>query len=795
MKSQNQIMLQQTIHALLDGNYDEAELILDSVLQNDINSVDTVFDLGITFAKANRFKESLCIFSRLCPIKKDDVRIPYNLGLIYSFLGNHKLALEAYDLALNIKPDDIDTLINQGSTYIDIKNYVLALEVLEKAIQINSNIPEAWSNKGIALCNLYLYQDSINAYNEAIKLAPNYYEAWSNKSIPLNKLKQFSEATEACDKAISLKPDYVEAWSNKGNILHGLKHYNEAIIHFDKALSLNPDYAEAWSNKGVTLNVLKRYDDAIAHFDKALSLKHDNAEIWSAKGNSLYQLRRYDEAIVYFDKALSLNSTIPEVWFNKANSLNALKRYDEAISFYEKGLSLNPNVDWVFGDYLHAKMKICNWLNLTESIEEIYKKVMVNEKISQPFNLLSLSDDSKLHKKMSEIYVQSRFPFNHFFEPILKRQGSQKIRLGYFSDDFKNHPVALLIAELFENHDRNKFEIYAFSLASASDELRNRLIKGVDHFVNVENLSNDQIVKLAKNLDIVIGIDLTGLTNYSRVTEIFSYRAAPIQVNYLGYPGTLGADYIDYIIADKTLIPEGAQSYYSEKIVYMPDSYQVNDRKRLISRREFTRPELGLPKDGFVFCCFNNNYKILPATFRVWVRILNAVEGSVLWLLEDNPLATENLKKEALNHGLDTKKLVFAKRMSLPEHLARHRLADLFLDTFPYNAHTTASDALWVGLPIVTFMGESFASRVAASLLNAIGLPELITYTQEEYAALAIELAENPKKLVKIKLKLAKNRVTTPLFNTPLFTKNIEAAYSKMYERYQANLEPKHIYI
>jgi predicted O-linked N-acetylglucosamine transferase (SPINDLY family) len=324
--------------------------------------------------------------------------------------------------------------------------------------------------------------------------------------------------------------------------------------------------------------------------------------------------------------------------------------------------------------------------------------------------------------------------------------------------------------------------------------MRGRLHKAFDRFIDVENMVDIKIAQLSRDLNIDIAVDLTGFTSDSRA-GIFSYRSAPIQVNYLGYPGTMGADYIDYIVADKTLIPLDAQSHFTEQVVYLPNSYQVNDRKRLISEKQFRREDLDLPEDGFVFCCFNNNFKILPATFEGWMRILKVVEGSVLWLLQDNQWVVENLKKEAEKQGIAADRLVFAERLPLPEHLARHRQADLFLDTLPYNAHTTSSDALWAGLPVLTLMGRSFASRVAASLLNAIGLTELITKTQEEYETLAIELAMNPNKLADIKLKLAKNRLTTPLFDTPLFTKNLEAAYIKMYERYQAGLEPDHIAI
>ena len=439
-------------------------------------------------------------------------------------------------------------------------------------------------------------------------------------------------------------------------------------------------------------------------------------------------------------------------------------------------------------------MKICSWLSYEDSFQKLFKKVKDSKRVSQPFSLLALNDDALLHKKSSEIYTQSKYPVNSALGLTRKYAVKEKIKIGYFSADFKNHPVAALIAELFEVHDRNIFEIYAFSLVSATDKMRGRLHRAFDHFIDAEGMSDIAVAKLARDLNIDVAVDLTGFTQFSRA-GIFSCRAAPIQINYLGYPGTMGGGCIDYIIADKTLIPLESQSYYSEKVIYLPNSYQVNDRSRLISDRKFTRQQLGLSEEGFVFCCFNNNYKILPSTFYGWMRILKVVEGSVLWLLADNPWAVKNLKEQALIHGIDANRLVFAEKMPPPEHLARHRQADLFLDTFPYNAHTTASDALWAGLPVLTLMGRSFASRVAASLLHAVGLPMLITNSQGEYEALAIELAMNPDNLANIKSTLDKNRLIAPLFNTPLFAKNLEAAYLKIYERFQADLKPDHIVI
>jgi predicted O-linked N-acetylglucosamine transferase (SPINDLY family) len=713
------------------------------------------------------------------------------LGYIYENLGQLDISFEYLNAACSQKDCSVEALYYLGSMQLRKKLFKEASENFKKSILKGGEFFEALHDLATAQASIGDITSAKNNYKKCLKFGNPSHELFYNIARINDEIKLFEEAIAYYNESLKLKPDYVEAWSNKGNMLNELKRYDEAITHYDKALSLDPEFAAAWSNKGNTLNELKRHDDAIAHFDKALSLKPDYHEAWSNKGVTLHELKQYDDAIAHFDKALSLDPAFAGAWSNKGVTLNELKRYDEAIAHYDKALSLKPDIDWVPGDLLHTKMKLCSWSGLSESLENISKKVAAKDRVTNPFPLLALTDDALLHKKSSEIYIQSRHPFNPVLEPILKRPKSQKIRVGYFSADFKNHPVAFLIAELFEIHDRSRFEIYGFSLVNAADEMRERLKLAFDHFIEVGRESDIEAAQLCRSLNIDIAVDLTGFTQDAR-TGIFSYRAAPIQVNYLGYPGTIGADYIDYIVADKTLISPELQSCYSEKVVYLPNSYQINDRKRVISDRQFTRQELGLPENRFVFCCFNNNFKILPATFEGWMRILKAVEGSVLWLFQDNAWALENLKKEAEKQGIPADRLVFAERMPLPDHLARHRQADLFLDTFPYNAHTTTSDALWAGLPVLTLMGSSFASRVAASLLNAISLPELITKTQEKYEELAIELALSPKKLADIKLRLASNRLTTPLFDTPLFTKNLEAAYIQMYENCHAGLAPEH---
>jgi predicted O-linked N-acetylglucosamine transferase (SPINDLY family) len=504
-------------------------------------------------------------------------------------------------------------------------------------------------------------------------------------------------------------------------------------------------------------------------------------------------MRRTAEAIADCEQALRIMPSFPKAFYNLGLALIDLNQFDKAVTAFDKALNIQPEYEYLFGLRQHTQMKLCAWRDFGVNVTTITHGVHAEQKVSSPFPMLSLTDDLFTQHKSAKIWNIDKNPVMQSLGPFLKKARQPKIRLGYYSADFHNHATAYLMAELFERHDKEKFELFAFSFGpDTKDKMQIRVSQAFDHFINVTSLSDIEVALLSRELDIDIAVDLKGVTQDARL-GIFSFRAAPIQVSYLGYPGTLGADYIDYLIADKTLIPTQSQQHYSEKIVYLPDSYQVNDRHRVIASTQFTRQELGLPEDAFVFCCFNNNFKITPDVFDSWVRILKAVDTSVLWLFQDNSIAAMNLHKEAALRGIDPARLIFATRMELPEHLARHKAADLFLDTLPYNAHTTASDALWAGLPVLTCMGESFAGRVAASLLNAIGLPELVTETRTDYEALAIELAKDPAKLKKIKEKLQHNRLTTPLFDTARFTKNIEAAYSQMFERYQADLMPANI--
>jgi predicted O-linked N-acetylglucosamine transferase (SPINDLY family) len=696
---------------------------------------------------------------------------------------------------LDTEPSNFDALNIIGVITGKENNHIEAINFFRKAQKIkpdnnliNFNLAKAFSESGNDL-------EAIKYYKIAIRLDKNHLGSCLNFANSLYELERYDEALSYYDQALKLKPNYAEAYYNKGNIFRNLKRYDEALYNYDQALKLKPDYFEVYNNKALTLNYLKRYDEALYNYDQALKLKPDYVIAYCNKGNIFKDLKRYDEALYHYDQAIKLKPDFAEVYNNKGNIFKDLKRYDKALYHYDQAIKLKPDFEYLFGMSLHMKMFMCDWQDFNVKVENLLLQTNENKKSSFCYPVLALTDSPSIQRKSSEIWINDKHPFNSLFGPILKSRQRDKIKIGYYSPDFREHPVTYLLTELIELHDKNQFELFGFYFGPPdSSKMHKRVSSAFNQFIDVGLKSDKDIALISRELGIDIAVDLTGFTESAR-TDIFSYRAAPIQVNYLGYPGTTGAEYIDYIIADPIIIPTESQQYYSEKIVYLPNSYQVNDRQRSMTDKVFTKDELGLPKDSFVFCCFNNNYKITPNTFDGWVRILKVVKGSVLWLLEDNPIAVLNLRKEAQVRGLDPNRLVFAKRANPPEHLARHRAADLFIDTLPYNAHTTASDALWAGLPVLTCMGESFASRVAASLLNAIELPELITTTQKQYEARAIELATNPEKLKAIKYKLERNRLTTALFDTPRFTKHIEAAYKQMYERYQDDLPLNNIYI
>lgn len=682
-------------------------------------------------------------------------------GLAHQRSGRLDEAQRCYRQVLKEHPQHFGALYLSGVTALQMKNFARAVEFFDKAAVVDPRKPEIFYNRGIALAERGDYTAALESYDRALSIHPNYAIAYNNRGNALSALKRHEEALASYEMALKLQADDPTALNNRGIALRELKRYDAAMASFDAALRYASEYAEAHYNRGVTLAALECFSDAVAGFDLALQFAPDFADALVARGNALRELKRHTEAVRDFDKAMRIDHDIP----------------------------------FLFGTRLHTRMQIADWRDVDTDITALTTRIRRREKAAGSTAVLALVDMPEMHRKAAQIWTQDKAVPEGAVLPIAKRARGDKIHLGYFSMDFREHPVSSLMVGLVEAHDRSRFHVTGFSYGlNVQDETRKRLESGFDEFVDVGAASDAEIVEIARTRGIDIAIDLAGHTGEAR-TEIMARRAAPIQVNYLGYPGTMGAAYMDYIVADGVLIPEGSRQHYTEKVVTLPDSYQANDPKRQIADKAFMRAELALPETGFVFCCFNNTYKILPAVFESWMRILKRVPGSVLWLLEDCPGAPENLRKEAVRRGVDGARLFFAPRMPRPEHLARQRAADVFLDTLPYNAHTTASDALWAGLPVLTRAGEGFAARVGASLLTAAGLPELVTASAKSYEDLAVALATQPARLADIKYKLGGARLTCPLFDLPRFARHLEAAYSAMIERYQADQPPDHIMI
>lgn len=628
-----------------------------------------------------------------------------------------------------------------------------------------------------------------------LELEPDNFEALKLLGNIAAQTGRVQEAAELLSRAVALNPGRADALNDLGIARQALGRFEAALEAYERAIALDPDFAEAYVNRGDALADLQRHEAALESYARAIALKPGIADFHINRGNALSALKLHEAALESYDRAISLKPEYAEAYYNRGETLRELNRPEAALESFGCALRLKPDHENLYGLWLHTKMTVCDWNGIEGDFSTLAWKMERNECASPPFPLLAMPVSASLQRKAAEIWVQARHPASDALPGIPRRPGRDRIRVGYFSADFHDHATSHLMAELFEQHDKSRFELTAFSFGpDKQDAMRRRVSAAFEKFIDARSMSDLEVAMQARDLGLDIALDLKGFCQDSR-TGIFALRAAPVQVNYLGYPGTMGAEYIDYLIADATLIPEEQQRHYSEKIVYLPHCYQVNDTKRPISDKAITRQEMGLPQAGFVFCCFNNNFKIVPGMFDCWMRILKRVEGSVLWLLEDNAKAADNLRKEAKARGVNPGRLVFAKRLPLPDHLARHRLADLFLDTLPCNAHTTASDALWAGLPVLTCLGETFAGRVAASLLNGILLPELAARTPEEYERAAIDLAMNPGRLADIRCRLAGNRLTAPLFDVQLFTRHIETAYAAMYERYQANLPHAHIHV
>lgn len=708
--------------------------------------------------------------------------------------GNLFKARKLYDAIISADKNYVPALHYLGILEAQQQHPSKALRLFDRALAILPNAADILADKGKVLVELGQHHEALACFERAIAINPEHWMALQNQGATLLALKRPSDALGAFDRLLVVMRNHPAAFNNRALALKDLGRFNEAIDDFRKAISVNPKDAEILTNLGDSLFATRNYNEAGASYDKALALKPDLAQAWLGRANIHCELKRYEDAVAAYDKAISLKPDLAEAWYGRGSVLSDHKRYEEAVGDFSKALALKPDLIGAEGALLHARMQNCDWANFDAEREHLTASVKAGKPNTAPFTFLALSSSPADQLKCARTWTNEKY--TPLPSPLWRGEayGHDRIRVAYVSADFYEHPVAYLMAGMFEAHDRSRFETIAISFgADDGSDMRKRLEKSFDRFVDVQDKCETEISELIGSLEADIIVDLMGYTGIPR-TGVFAKRVAPVQVSYLGFAGTMGADFVDYILADRVVIPKDRRQFYSEKIAELPGSFMVNDRARKIAEREPTRSEQGLPDKGFVFCSFNQSYKISPDIFALWIRLLNKIEDSVLWLSKHNDVAVRNLRQTAQSHGVDPARLVFATRVPLNEdHLARHRLADLFLDTLPFNAHSTAADALWTGLPVLTRVGETFAGRVAASLLTALDLPELITRTADEYERTALDLAADAGKLATLKAKLAQNRLAAPLFDTALTTRRIESAFKAMHKRSRDGLAPDHI--
>jgi protein O-GlcNAc transferase len=739
------------------GRIDEAENICRQILAVEPRNPDALHLMGAVLTRTGHTKKAVKTIEQAIRINKNAPYYYISLGLALHAEGKLFDASRQFERALALDPAQLDAYINLGNVLKEQKKYAAAVERYEQAlVRDPGNV--------LALYNL----------GHAFQLDGKLHDAG-----------------RAYEKALALNPYFPEACTNLGCVYKDLGRFNDAVTMLEKAIALSPDPAEAYNNRGMALNEMGRFEEAAADYNRAIALNPENAEADTNLGIALTRQGNLDAGIDAFKKSVKLNPKNAETYFNMGLAFMTQVRRAEAIEAFGKAAELDPSNANMLAMYVHQLQHICDWDRLKGRDEKLLSMLRKGEGGRFPsFIALCLPTTPAEQLAVAEAFSEKlAVPDNEkFYHKPGRKRG--KIRIGYLSADFHQHPTAYLMAQMFELHDRSKFETVAYSYGPHEDSpMRRRLIKAFDTFLDVRPASYDVTAKRIFDDGIDILIDLKGYTGEAR-QQIVARRPAPVQVNYIGYPGTMGADFVDYIISDKFITPMEHQPFYSERIVQLPDAYQPNDTTRVIGAPP-TRAACGLPETGFVFCSFNNTYKITPQIFDIWMRLLKSVPGSVLWLMKSNDMVTDNLLRQTAARGVDPARLVSAPALPLPEHLARHACADLFLDTLPVNAHTTTSDALWAGLPVVTCAGPSFVGRVAGSLLTTCGLADLVTYNLEDYEALALRLAREPALLAGYRQKLAETRLTSPLFDMPRYVKNIEKVYEEMWRIWQAGEPPR----
>jgi predicted O-linked N-acetylglucosamine transferase (SPINDLY family) len=698
-------------------------------------------------------------------------------------------AAEIYSQILTANPRHFEALHALGILRYQSGQIDEAERLIGAAVAVEPRATEALYNRACLLQKLGRTEDAVASFGQAISAKPDYIEALTNRAGALMQLARYDEAKADLDTVVLRAPTFVQAWNNRGGALLKLRRYEEAIADFDKALALRPDFAEAWKNRGMALLLRGQPEKALADFENALKLDPNSADAWECRGNALSHFN-LTEAIASYDRALRIRPNHVETIYRRAGALLALRRFEEAADGYRGVIdSGQAGYEDARGRLVFCALSSCDWKATDEQRAELTGGLEARRTLT-PFIGIALNLEPADQLAVARAFVAKHHPgVASLRAPQLHKH--DRIRVAYLSANFNDHAVARLIAGVFESHDRAKFETIGISFGSNRGDMHSRVARAFDRFFDIRAKGDAEAADLIRSMEADIAVDLMGFTEHCR-TGILAHRPAPVQVNYLGFPGTMGADYIDYLIADRFVLTEEQERHCAEQVVRLPDCYLPNDHARRMTHSGPTRRQAGLPDEGFVFCSFNQPYKFRSEAFDVWMRLLHAVDGSVLWLPDLTPGAMQNLKREAEGRGVASQRLVFAPfAASVEDHVARLQLANLFLDTLPYNSHTSACDALFAGVPIVTCPGANFAGRVAASALLAHGVPELIADSLSAYEEIALDIARDPRKAVALRSKLARHRQTHPLFDTKRFTRHLESAFATMWQRHQQGDPPR----
>jgi predicted O-linked N-acetylglucosamine transferase (SPINDLY family) len=669
-----------------------------------------------------------------------------------------------------------------------------ALRELEPLKQNNLLVGWAFTLEGLCFSKLGQHENALNAFSKSLEIERTF-DTVLNRGNALKHLGRLEEASQDYLAAVKLNRKSPEPWTNLGAVLIEQSKFAEALAHLDEAIKLKPNHVDALLNKANALLGLKRFEDAQNLYQELICITPKVPKLWLNVAMYFQEVGDLKGALKSIDRAIALDDKYSKAWFNRGVILERLGHSSEVEECYVKAVELNPDYEFIDGEILYSRMTNCNWEGFDGALETITRKIKEDKPVSTPFTILATIDDPELQLLAAKKWVERKRLSSQLPRVSTKKELSDRIKLGYFSADFHNHATAFLISELIESHDKSKFEVFAFSFGpQLDDQMRNRLTRAFEHFIDIRFFSDNQVADFCKDRGLNIAVDLKGYTQDSR-PSLFAQNLADLHINYLGYPGTLGSSNYDYIIADRVLVPEHLQNLYSEKIMYMPGSYQCNDSHRICPELFTSREELGLSPEDFVMCCFNNVYKITPEIFDTWLNILKLLPSSVLWLLTDSEEVKKRLWARTKSFGIDPKRLLFAGRRPLAEHLSRYRCADVFLDTFPYGAHTTASEALWMGLPVVTLKGNTFASSVGASLLNVLGLGGLITLDLTQYQATVLSLFNNPEELVRVKAKLSMEHRSSCLFSGKQFAADFERGLSTAIARSAAGMPPQTFWV